>query len=188
MFDIDRFVAGCREAVDAGGGPNSVRNLVEDAIADPAAMKAAIGERSSSTSLADAVLHQSDDLCVLAVSIPPGFVSAAHDHTIWATIGIYEGQEDNAFYEQGDGTLREKNARSIHAGETCVLGPDVIHAIANPLDVRMNGIHVYGGNLMSVPRSMWRPKTFEREAYDPARFFAWCAEVTAARKADAASA
>lgn len=188
MFDIDRFVSGCRDAVEAGGGASSVRSLVEEAIADPAAMKAAIGERSLSTNLADAVLHQSDDLFVLAVSIPPGFVSAVHDHTIWATIGIYEGQEDNTFYEQNGGTVREKNSRSIRAGETCVLGPDVIHAIANPLDVPMNGIHVYGGNLMSVPRSMWQPKTLEKETYDPAKFFGWCAELTEARKADAASA
>ncbi len=44
------------------------------------------------------MLYRDDDLTVLHVVWAPGMSIYPHDHRMWAVIGIYSGQEDNAFY------------------------------------------------------------------------------------------
>ena len=101
---------------------------------------------------------------------------------MWAVIGIYEGQEDNVFFERHEGTLREKNRRSVRAGEAIVLGPEVIHAVSNPRSTHTLGLHVYGGDLLAAQRTMWHPDTLEELPYDTPQFFKWVAEMTKARR------
>jgi predicted metal-dependent enzyme (double-stranded beta helix superfamily) len=96
---------------------------------------------------------------------------------MWAVIGIYEGQEDNTFYRRSGKELEEVNRREISAGEAVLLGPDVIHAIENPLGSSTLGLHVYGGDLFAAKRSMWHPRTGEELPYDVPQFFKWCAEL-----------
>jgi hypothetical protein len=46
------------------------------------------------------------------------------------------------------------------------LGPDVIHAVTNPLDRITAAIHVYGGDFFALQRSEWDPVTFVEQPYD----------------------
>ena len=182
MFNLEQFVSECRQAVFSGGGTASVLQLMRRAVAEPEAIKNAVSVLSETASLADAALHRADDLFVLNATLPPLFASPPHDHTMWAVIGIYEGQEDNAFFERREGTLREKNHRSLRAGEAMVLGPEVVHAVSNPLSTPTLGIHVYGGDLPAAQRTMWHPESLDELPYDMPQFFKWCAGLRAARR------
>ena len=90
-----------------------------------------------------------------------------HDHRTWAVIGIYGGQEDNTFYrrrKEGPG-LERVNGRSLETEEAVALGPDAIHAVANPRSVYTGAIHVYGGDFFAIPRSEWDTPADEEQPY-----------------------
>ena len=181
MFELGQFVTECRMAASRQG-PASVLEIMRQVVADPEAIKSAVSALSPSASIADAILHRAEDVLVLNATLPPLMTSPPHDHTMWAVIGIYEGQEDNVFFERREGTLREKNRRSLRAGEAIVLGPEVIHAVSNPLSTHTLGLHVYGGDLFAAQRTMWHPYTLEELPYDTPQFFKWVAEMTKAHR------
>lgn len=172
-FSLQRFVADCQSVVAQAASAQSpspvtaISELVRAAISDPAALRTALegaqGER---------ILHREDNLTVLNVVLPPGFRSVAHDHTMWAIVGIYEGQEDNHFYAQRDGRLEVIQTHAVRAPDLLVLDGVTIHAIANPLDTPTRGLHVYGGDLEASSRSLWDPNTFARERYTRERAMA----------------
>jgi predicted metal-dependent enzyme (double-stranded beta helix superfamily) len=114
---------------------------------------------------------------VLNATLYPHFTSPPHDHRMWAVIGIYEGQENNTFYRRSAQGLEEVNRREIRAGEAVLLGPDVIHAIANPFAASTLGLHVYGGDLGATRRSMWHPHSRKELPFESPQFFEWCAEL-----------
>ena len=115
------------------------------------------------------LLHQADDLTVLHVVWAPGMSIYPHDHRMWAIIGIYEGQEDNAFFRReapGAPTLTESGGKQLTTGEVLVLGDDTIHGVTNPLDRLTAAIHVYGGDFVNQPRSQWGPGERIERPYD----------------------
>ena len=103
------------------------------------------------------VLHRSDDLVIASVIIPAGLPETLpHDHTMWALVGVYGGQEDNRFFRRDGGQVTETRRRSLHEGDTLAMGDDTIHAIRNPRAHEwLAAIHVYGGDLLAADRSMW---------------------------------
>jgi predicted metal-dependent enzyme (double-stranded beta helix superfamily) len=89
-----------------------------------------------------------------------------HDHRMWAVIGVYGGQEENAFYRRGEGRLMEHGNKTLRTKDTLPLGESIIHAVTNPLERITAAIHVYGGDFFAVPRSEWDPQTLEERAFD----------------------
>jgi len=47
-----------------------------------------------------------------------------HEHRMWAVIGMYGGQEDNAFYRRASGGLEPAGGRELPAGDVLVMGDD----------------------------------------------------------------
>jgi predicted metal-dependent enzyme (double-stranded beta helix superfamily) len=90
-----------------------------------------------------------------------------HDHRTWAVIGIYGGQEDNAFYRRRkDGSgLDLVNDRSLSEEETISLGADAIHAVTNPRRKFTGAIHVYGGDFFAIERSEWESAQAPEQRY-----------------------
>ena len=176
-FAIDTFIDDCKTALNSAQPMDEVRQLMRAALLDIDGLKAALpilpGEPSR-------ILHREDDLTVLQVSLPPAMKSPVHNHTIWAVIGIYEGQEDNRFFTD-DGELVQRSARSLRAGDIAAVDETTIHAIANPLDTVTLGLHVYGGDLLAAPREVWDHETGLREPFTQERF----AEISRAVHADA---
>ena len=156
-FDLQHFIADCRAAA---GDVRRVAELVRAAIAQPAAVLAAVAAAQG-----ERVLYQAIDLTVLNVRIPPGYRTPPHDHTLWAVVGIYDGQEDNTFYGLEDGRLRAIEQHEVRAPGVLTLDGGTIHAIANPLAQTTSGLHVYGGHLDDAPRSLWDPDTHEPELF-----------------------
>jgi predicted metal-dependent enzyme (double-stranded beta helix superfamily) len=178
MFDLEDFVASCERLVVAPDGARQVLDLMRRAVRDPEGIKRAVAPSDSGPAM-DAPLKRSATCFILNATLYPRFASPPHDHCMWAVIGIYEGQENNTFYRRSGGGLEIVNRKEVHAGEAIPLGPDVIHAIANPLGSRTLGLHVYGGDLAAAKRTMWNPHSGEELPYDGQKFFDWCRELAA---------
>jgi len=186
MFDLDQFVAACREVPPGPHAPKQVLDLMRAAVADPEAVSKAVPPLPPGSGVLDAPLFRSEALTVLNVALRPHDLSIPHDHRIWAVIGIYDGREANTFYRRTEHGLEEANHRTVEAGEAMLLGADVVHAIENPLDAPTRGLHVYGGDLLGAERSMWNPKTGEEHPYEIKQFYRWARDLALSRRAAAA--
>jgi len=85
---------------------------------------------------------------------------------MWAAIGIYGGQEDNAFFRRADDGLVASGGKQLHDGDVILLGDDVIHAVTNPSRGCTGAIHIYGGDFVNQPRSEWDPVTLQERPFD----------------------
>ncbi len=92
-----------------------------------------------------------------------------HEHRMWAVIGMYGGQEDNAFYRRAPRGLEPVGGKEVPAGDILVLGDDVIHSVANSRSEFAVALHVYGGDFFGVERSEWDFETYEERPRDFAR-------------------
>ena len=162
MFDVDDFLAECRRANAETEPRRAIREVLDRALADPTAVADALQPTEGGISF----LHHSDDLTVLHVVWAPKMRLFPHDHRMWATIGIYAGQEDNAFYRRDPAdrrALTESGGKELRVGDSVLLGDDTIHAVTNPGDRLTGAIHIYGGDFVNQPRSQWGPEEPLRE-------------------------
>jgi predicted metal-dependent enzyme (double-stranded beta helix superfamily) len=160
---VDAIVARCQSALGEHSPVLAVRDVAAELVADPAALEEALGpvERGGITTL-----HNAADLTVLHVAWTPGMALYPHDHRMWAVIGMYGGQEDNAFFRRSPGGLESTGGRELPAGEVLLLGDDVIHAVANTRRDYAVALHVYGGDFFTTERSEWDADTYEERPRD----------------------
>jgi predicted metal-dependent enzyme (double-stranded beta helix superfamily) len=165
MFDLDEFLDQCLTAGRESEPRFAVRDVVQRAVTTPTGVAETLQPAEAGITL----LHQGDDLTVLHVVWAPRMSIYPHDHRMWAIIGIYEGQEDNAFFRRsapGAPTLTESGGKQLQTGDVVVLGDDTIHAVTNPLDHLTAAIHVYGGDFVNQTRSRWGPGERLERPYD----------------------
>jgi predicted metal-dependent enzyme (double-stranded beta helix superfamily) len=164
-FDPDELIAAC-VAANAEEEPRlAVRDVITRAVADPGAVGDSLRPARGGLTL----LHHTPDLTVIHVVWAPGMTLFPHDHRMWAVIGIYTGQEDNAFYRRsapGARTLMESGGKELAEREVVALGDDTIHSVTNPLGRLTGAIHVYGGDFVNEPRSQWGPGPREERPFD----------------------
>lgn len=168
IFGKDQFVAECLTAVRAGDGVTvAVKEIVERAVSDPSAIEAEVTARTVSPMMT--IWHRSDELTVLHIVWPPDVDLFAHDHNMWATIGIYGGREDNQFYRRlEDGRIEPHTGKTITQNDVITLGSDVVHSVSNPTKDWTAALHVYGGEFFTTPRTMWSKETLEPMPLDVA--------------------
>jgi predicted metal-dependent enzyme (double-stranded beta helix superfamily) len=165
MFDVDQFLADCREARDEASPHRAIREVLDRALDEPDEIAEALAPTEGGITL----LRHEPDLTVVHVVWAPGMRLFPHDHRMWAAIAIYAGQEDNAFYRRaGDDRSRLNDAGGIavRTGDVLMLGDDVIHAVSNTTRKLTGAIHVYGGDFVNQPRSQWGPGPVEERPYD----------------------
>ncbi|MCU1459197.1 MAG: hypothetical protein JWL73_3289 [Actinomycetia bacterium] len=163
MFDLDQFIADCVVARAETDGITAVREILDRALTEPDRIAHAL----PATAAEFLPLYTSSDMSIMkfvwgpAMSIPP------HDHLMWAVNGIYGGEEDNVFFRRSGAGIVESGGRRVGRGRSAMLGADVIHAVTNP-DARActGSIHVYGGDYLRQPRSMWDAETREERPAD----------------------
>lgn len=172
MFDVDELVAACREAVGEAQPQLAVRDVLERVVREPAPVLAALPADRAGVE----PLYAAADLTVLHVVWAPGMHIRPHDHLMWAAIGLYAGQEDNAFYRRSDGHMVPAGGKEIRTGDVVLLGADVVHGVTNPLPRYTAAIHVYGGDLTTrTGRIEWDDEAQREVPYDFAasqRYFA----------------
>ena len=165
MFDVDDLIAQCQAAIAEGEPHRAVREVLERTMADADDVADAMRPRQGGLN----VLYSAPDLTVLHVVWAPGMVLYPHDHLMWASIGIYAGQEDNTFYRRRPdepSTVTSTGGKELRTGDVLLLGKDAIHGVTNPLDRVTGAIHVYGGDFVNQPRSQWGPGPLEERPYD----------------------
>jgi predicted metal-dependent enzyme (double-stranded beta helix superfamily) len=166
MFDLDRLIADCHEAVAADPSHKGVREVVARAVSDPAAVVTGLGEPRRAEVQR---LYSSEELTILNVVWGPRMTIMPHNHLMWAVIGIYTGREDNIWWRRLPDDRRRieaAGARSLGARGAEPLGRDIIHSVTNPLSRLTGAIHVYGGDFFAVARSEWDPETLLEREYD----------------------
>ncbi len=160
---VEEIVARCQEALNEDTPVLAVRDVVSGIVSDGRGLEHALGPVSRG---GITTLHKAADLTVLHVAWTPGISLYPHDHRMWAVIGMYGGQEDNAFFRRVPGGLERAGGRELPAGEVLVLGDDAIHSVANSRKDFAVALHVYGGDFFSVARSEWDLETYEERPRD----------------------
>ncbi len=165
-FDKDEFITECLAAVRSGNGASTaVKEIVDRAVSNPSTIEAEVGDRTLSPMMT--VWHRSEELTALHIVWPPDVDLFAHDHNMWAVIGIYGGREDNQFYRRlENGRIEPHTGKTITKRDVIVLGTDVVHSVANPTREWTAALHVYGGEFFTTPRTMWSKDTYEPMVFD----------------------
>jgi predicted metal-dependent enzyme (double-stranded beta helix superfamily) len=163
MFDLERFIADCRAALQESAPPSVVQEVVARAMSRPGEVEQALGTPQWAEI---GTLHRSPELTILKVIWVPGMAIYPHDHRMWAVIGLYGGREDNVFYRRTAHGLMSAGGIQLAITDTTLLGQTIIHAVTNPLRQFTGAIHVYGGDFFAVPRSEWDVETLEERPYD----------------------
>ena len=174
MFEKDRFVEDCRRAVQ--DGQKAVREVVLEAVGDPAGIVSELGEPSKA---GVNPLYSGADATVINFVWAPCMTLLPHNHNMFAVIGIYSGREDNLFWRRlpptasnaGNGaspTIEAAGADSMGTGQVATLGRDIIHSVANPITKLTSALHVYGGDFFNPPmqRSQWDHESLTEQPWD----------------------
>jgi predicted metal-dependent enzyme (double-stranded beta helix superfamily) len=167
MFDLDRFIADCRDAVAVDPTHKLAREVVARAVADPGGVLCGLGapHRAGVTPL-----HRSPELTILNVVWGPRMTILPHNHLMWAVIGVYTGREDNIFWrrlpDDAAGRIEAAGAKSLGPGDAEPLGRDIVHSVTNPVARLTGAIHVYGGDFYAARRSEWDPEALAERRYD----------------------
>ncbi len=174
MFEKDRFVEDCRRAVQ--DGQKAVREVVLEAVGDPAGIVSELGEPSKA---GVNPLYSGADATVINFVWAPCMTLLPHNHNMFAVIGIYSGREDNLFWRRlpptasnaGNGaspTIEAAGADSMGTGQVATLGRDIIHSVANPITKLTSALHVYGGDFFNPPmqRSQWDHESLTEQPWN----------------------
>jgi predicted metal-dependent enzyme (double-stranded beta helix superfamily) len=163
-FDREGFVEECVRASREAESQAAVREVLARAVSDHASVLAALGAQEAGMD----ILHRSGALTIFAAKWAPHMALVAHDHRLWALIGIYTGREDNIFWRRTPEGIEACGAGVLFAGDVAELASDAIHSVANPLPRFTAGIHIYGGDFFDTPRSQWNAETLAEERSDGA--------------------
>lgn len=99
--------------------------------------------------------------CVVSFVWAPGQGTPVHDHTVWGLIGVLRGAEiSQAYARSPDGLAPVGPLARLEAGQVAAVSPRIgdIHRVVNAYGDRPSvSIHVYGGNIGAVERSIFDP-------------------------------
>jgi predicted metal-dependent enzyme (double-stranded beta helix superfamily) len=166
-FDLDDFVIQLRQAAKSDEPIRQVRALMSDAFTDPDAIRDGMPAFEND----DEVIYEDDTVSIWFVRFLPGLHVPPHDHQTTATIGVYEGAENNHFYLREAGRLVHKSSRRVGPGDVIALKPDGIHSVEAADGRQSCGIHVYLAKLTTIERSLFdwesgEARPFTDENYD----------------------
>ena len=166
MFSKERFIEDVRAAMLESDSQEAVSEVVTAAVRDPAGMLASLGAPGKGRS---EQLYKDDTLTISNVIWGSEMWVPPHDHTMWAVIGVYQGQEDNTFWREEESGLAKQGGVELRTGAVRKLGENAIHSVRNPSATQLCGaVHIYGGDFFgAIPRRhSWHPDTLERGPYD----------------------
>jgi predicted metal-dependent enzyme (double-stranded beta helix superfamily) len=165
MFSIERFIEACRAAVAGTDPEQAVREVVAEAVSDPAAVLAGTREPEHA---GFEVIYRDAVLTILDFTWAPWMTFKPHNHSMWSCVGIYAGREDNIFWRRTSEGIDAASARSLGARDVAVLGRNIIHSVVNPIGGMTRALHVYGGDFFAppAPRSEWDPETLLERPWD----------------------
>jgi len=174
-YSLDQFVADMQALVDSqpdqqalfDTGSAYLERLVADPEAIPEQFRVPVGtgKRPNHGSYA---LHRGPGLFVSSVVWGPGDRIGPHDHRTWGMIGVAGNAIEETRYRRVDDRDNATTARLeldrttvVKPGDVSLLIPEVdeIHAMHNGSDRITFEIHVYGADLVGLPRTSYNLDT-----------------------------
>jgi predicted metal-dependent enzyme (double-stranded beta helix superfamily) len=113
-------------------------------------------------------LHRGNGVYVSALVWGPGSHMPPHDHNTWGMIGVMDNGIQETRFRRVDDRQRDDFAQlerdrvaNVRAGEISLLVPvvDEIHQMDNLTDRPTVEIHVYGNDLVGLPRCIYNLET-----------------------------
>jgi len=99
----------------------------------------------------------------------PGQKTPVHDHTVWGVIGMLRGAECDQPYRLTDKGMEPSGPeKTLSPGQVDCVSPTIgdIHRVRNAYDDRVSvSIHLYGGNIGRIHRSVYDAQTGQRKAF-----------------------
>jgi len=163
---VHELVARCATASESGNPMSAVREVLEDFRNDLAAVERALSYIPGVGGNARQVFYRSPQLTMLKVCFPVGRRTPPHDHGTWATILVLSGEEKNTLYRRENGTLRRAGEAMLERGSILPMRAETVHVAECVGGTDTIGLHVYGGDILELPRRMWNPETLEEHALD----------------------
>lgn len=163
MFNKKTFIEKCKELAIHDDCHKRIKILLEDALKDPESVLAELGKPAAA---GFDILYAADNLSIINFVWAPGMELHAHNHNLWAVIGIYTGAEENTFYVRKNDTIVKQNSKDVTAGNVVMLGREVIHSVKNTTKQFTGGIHIYGGDFINIKRSQWDDSSAKESAYN----------------------
>lgn len=179
---VHELVARCAEAAEAPEPMQAVRKLIESWKGRIAEIDQALGYVSGVGGNARQAFYRSPNLTLLKVCFPAGRRTPPHDHGTWAMILLLAGREKNTLYRREPGGLRKAGEVTLEPGSILPMLGETVHVAESIGDVPAIGLHVYGGDILELPRRMWHPATLAEHPLD------WTLYETFARIASSAPA
>jgi predicted metal-dependent enzyme (double-stranded beta helix superfamily) len=176
MFDVDTLVASCHLALTESEPRRAVREILAETLWRASEVAGVLGRSEGGLE----VLFNSPELTVLNVVWAPRMSLYAHDHRMWAVIGIYDGAEDNTLFRRGRSRIVRSGIKELRERDVFSLGANAIHSVDNPMRRFTGAVHVYGGDFINQPRSQWDPETLAEQPYDAGQVRRVFAEANAA--------
>ena len=110
-----------------------------------------------------------DRFSILSFVWGPGQKTPVHNHTVWGMIGQLRGQEKGTpYYKQADGSYQPGTPTICTPGHVDTVSPNThdIHEVANNQQDQISiSIHVYGGNMVNVERTVFDPVTGNEKVF-----------------------
>jgi len=185
-YTLEQFCADMQELVDAGTptdrifdrGSAYLERLVTtpDAIPEQFRNPSGKGRRANHGSWA---IYRGPGLFVSSVVWGPGDYIGPHDHKTWGMIGVAGNAIQETRYRRVDDRDREDFARLekdrttlVKPGDVSLLIPEVdeIHAMDNFSDRPTFEIHVYGTDLVGLPRCQYNLETGQIKNFQSSKF------------------
>lgn len=170
---VHELVERCAAAAEGKDPMNAVRRVLESLRGDLPALERALSFISGVGGNARQVFFRSPGLFMLKARFPAGRRTPPHNHGTWATILLLSGKEKNTLYlrdAKKKGGLRRAGEKTLTPGDILTMRPDTLHVVECVGDEDTTGLHVYGGDILTLSRQMWHPKTLREQPLDFAKY------------------
>jgi predicted metal-dependent enzyme (double-stranded beta helix superfamily) len=185
-YSLDQFIADMQaivaekptQAALFDKGSSLLERLVHDPEAVPEQFRVPAG-KGSRPNHGSYALHRSPGLFVSSVVWGPGDYAGPHDHQTWGMIGVLSNEIHETRFRRLDDRTREDYAQLekvgpavVKRGQVSLLVPhqDEIHEMRNPSDRLTVEIHVYGRDLVGLPRYQYDLNTGAMKRWASGKF------------------
>ena len=182
-MQVHELVARCAAAAQKEDSMNAVRGVLEELRGDLGAVDQALEFIPGVGGNTRQVFYRSPNLTMLKVCFPRGRRTPPHDHGTWAAILMLSGQEKNTLYRRAQEGLRTASEVTLERGAILPMRAETAHVAECVGGEPALGLHVYGGDLLELPRRMWDPETLEEHVYDPVLYETFAQAASKARDA-----
>ena len=178
---VQELVARFAAAGESADPMNSAREILAALAVDIEAVDRALEYIPGVGGNSRQVFYRTPQMTLLKVCFPNGRRTPPHDHGTWAAILVLRGEEKNTLYRCDNGALRKAGEKMLSPGSILTMRADTAHVAECNGDSPTVGLHVYGGDILELPRRMWNPETLQEHPLD------WALYETFARAASAAA-